>query len=119
VQLAIDQAIPCGLLANELITNALKHAFPDGRSGELRIALQPIADGQEIRLSVADNGVGLPPDFALGHLTSLGLPVALGLARQLGGQLKIGAGPGTMFELTFPSHHAGPHRNDHATPFIL
>jgi two-component sensor histidine kinase len=85
----------------------------------LRIALQPLAGSREIRLSVADNGVGLPPDFSLEHLTSLGLPVALGLARQLGGKLEIGAGPDTMFELTFTSYHAGLPRNDRVSPLIL
>ena len=105
VQLAIDQAIPCGLLVNELVTNALKHAFPEERAGELRITLQPVADGQMLRLCVADNGVGLPPDFSLEHHSSTGLQVASGLAGQLGGILQIGAGTGTLFELAFPFHH--------------
>ncbi|MEI6653991.1 MAG: sensor histidine kinase, partial [Verrucomicrobiota bacterium] len=101
VSLDIDQAIPCGLLVNELVSNALEHAFPPGRHGELWVELRAVADGQGCRLRVADNGAGLPPDFALDHLTSLGLKLARDLARQLGGQLEIGPGPGAVFEVEF------------------
>jgi two-component sensor histidine kinase len=101
VRLNIDKVIPCGLLVNELITNALKHAFPDGRSGELRVELQELENGQGCRLRVADDGVGLPPDFDLKQVPSLGLRLATDLARQLGGGLKIGAGPGAVFEVEF------------------
>jgi two-component sensor histidine kinase len=104
VHMGVDQAIPCGLLANELITNALKHAFPQGRGGNLRIALQHADGGQMMRLCVADDGVGLPPGFSLEHLTSLGLQVTSDLARQLGGVLEIEAGPGTRVGLVFPLH---------------
>ena len=101
VRLDIDKAIPCGLLVNELVTNALKHAFPDGRCGELRVELQELENGQGCRLRVADNGVGLPPDFDLKQVPSLGLKLVTDLARQLGGQLEIGTGPGAVFEIEF------------------
>jgi PAS domain S-box-containing protein len=104
VRLNIDKVIPCGLLVNELITNALKHAFPDGRSGELRVELQELADGRGCRLRVADNGVGLPPDFDLKQAPSLGLKLVADLARQLGGQLEIGTGPGAVFEIEFTAN---------------
>jgi two-component sensor histidine kinase len=101
VCLQIDQAIPCGLLVNELVSNALKHAFPAGRRGELRIELATLAEGAGWRLRVADDGVGLPPGFDLQDLTSLGLKLVSDLARQLGARLEIGAGPGAVFEIEF------------------
>ncbi len=105
VELEIDQAIPCGLLVNELVANALKHAFPEGsRTGELRVELRPVEGGQGWRLRVADNGVGLPEDFALtslSHLSSLGLQLVTDLTRQIGGKLEIGSGPGAVFEVVF------------------
>ena len=99
--LEIDKAIPCGLLVNELVTNVLKHAYPDGRSGVLRVELQALEGGPVWRLRVADDGVGLPPEFDLAQLTSLGLKVVGDLARQLGGRLEICAGPGAVFEVDF------------------
>ena len=101
VHLNIDQAIPCGLLVNELVSNAFKHAFPQDRSGELRVELQAPTNGRGCCLRVADNGVGFPPDFDLKHLTSLGLKLVTDLVRQIGGQLEIGPGPGAAFEIEF------------------
>ncbi|MEI6673837.1 MAG: histidine kinase dimerization/phosphoacceptor domain -containing protein [Verrucomicrobiota bacterium] len=99
VCLEIDKAIPFGLLVNELVSNALKHAFPNGRSGELRVELQSLAEAPGWRLRVADNGIGLPPDFDLQQTPSLGLKLVSDLTRQLGGKLKIGSGPETVFEI--------------------
>jgi two-component sensor histidine kinase len=116
VHLGLDQAIPCGLLVNELVSNCLKHAFPDGRAGEVRVELQPVAGGPAVRLRVADNGVGLPAGFDLKRLTSLGLQLAPDLARQMGGKLEIGPGPGAVFEVTFTPEsdpvptRPGPHK---------
>jgi two-component sensor histidine kinase len=104
LQLATEQAVPCGMLANELVSNAFKHAFPKG-CGELRVTLQPAADGRMVRLCVADNGVGLPPGFSLEDDASMGLQVASGLTHQLGGTLEIGTGVGTRFEIFFPIRH--------------
>jgi two-component sensor histidine kinase len=101
IRLEIDRAIPCGLLVNELVSNAFKHAFPGGRSGEVRVELHALTDGTGWQLRVADNGVGLPPGFALDDLTSLGLKLVSDLTRQLGARLEIGAGPGTVFEVEF------------------
>ena len=102
VRLGIEQAIPCGLMVNELLSNCFKHAFPDGRAGEVQVQLQAVADGSELRLRVVDDGVGLPVDFDLNRLTSLGLHLASDLARQIGGVLVPGsAGPGTVFEVVF------------------
>ena len=101
VSLSIDQAIPCGLIVNELVSNSLKHAFPGGRGGEVRVVLQPLADGPGWRLSVADDGVGLPPGFDLQHLTSLGMKLCADLSRQLGVRIEIGAGPGSEFAMEY------------------
>ena len=99
VRVEIEQAIPCGLLVNELVSNAFKHAFPHGRRGVLRVELEALADGPGWRLRVADNGVGLPPDFDLTNLTSLGLKLVSDLTHQLGGRLEVGRGPGAVFEV--------------------
>ena len=103
VSLALDQAVPCGLLVNELVSNCLKHAFPDGRTGEVRIDLQLVDGGQKIRLRVSDTGVGLPTDFEEKRTKSLGLQLVSDLIKQLNGQIEIGGGPGTgaVFEVTF------------------
>ncbi len=101
VRLGIDQAIPCGLLVNELVSNCLKHAFPEGRTGEVRVELQPVPDSPALRLRVADNGVGLPAGFDLKSLKSLGLELVSTLTRQLQGRLEIGPGPGAEFKVVF------------------
>jgi PAS domain S-box-containing protein len=101
IQVGIDQAIPCGLLVNELVTNALKHAFPDGRAGLIQIELQPVGDGPELRLRVSDDGVGLPENIEERRKSSLGLLLVSDLARQLGGSLAITSHTGAIFEVTF------------------
>jgi PAS domain S-box-containing protein len=101
VYLEIDQALPCGLLVNELVSNALKHAFPEGRTGEVRLELRPVDDGRQIHLRVSDNGVGLPADFDMQRLSSLGLELASDLATQIKGRLEIGPGPGATFDVVF------------------
>ncbi len=100
VEVEIDQAIPCGLIVNELLTNSLKHGFVEGRSGEVRVSLRPQGD-TSVRLEVSDTGVGLPADFETRLLKSLGMQLITDLARQLGGRPDVGAGPGAMFTMTF------------------
>ncbi len=89
VQIGMDQAIPCGLLVNELISNCLKHGFPTGSTGQVSIDLRPLALQQQWCLRVCDNGVGLPHDFEDRRERSLGLQLAADLARQIGGALDI------------------------------
>ena len=101
VHLAIAQAIPFGLLVNELVSNALKHAFPPGRTGEVRVALHPEEGGRQVHLRVSDDGVGLPVGFDLKQVNSLGLKLAADLAGQLRGGLEIGPGPGATFAVVF------------------
>jgi two-component sensor histidine kinase len=84
VFLDIERAIPCGLILNEILPNALRHAFPDGRSGEITVALRQ--EVERIVLCVRDTGVGVPADLDLRQTDSLGLqPVGI-LTEQLGGR---------------------------------
>jgi two-component sensor histidine kinase len=96
----IDTAIPCGLIINELVTNALKHAFPAGRKGEIRISLHSVADGQW-ELVVADDGVGLPKDMDVRHKESLGLGIVRALAKQLQGEIESNVLNGAEFRIRF------------------
>jgi two-component sensor histidine kinase len=110
VFLEIDQAIPCGLIVNELLTNSLKHAFAEGTAGEvaMSLALNPRGEAQ---ITVADTGVGLPIDFDTKRVRSLGLVLVTDLVRQIGGSLAIGPGPGASFGVTFTpvvTHLPGP-----------
>jgi two-component sensor histidine kinase len=108
VGLDLNQAVPCGLLINELVSNCLKHAFPDGRAGEVRVELQSVDGGPAVRLRVADNGVGLPADFDLQQLQSLGLQLVSDLVGQIQGRLEIGRGPGAVFDVVFTPRTAHP-----------
>jgi len=100
IALGIDTAIPCGLIINELVSNALKHAFPDGRSGVIRVSLHPTADGR-YRMVVADDGVGLPVAIDPRKTTTLGLQLVMTLTDQLNGELEAKRGHGTEFIITF------------------
>jgi PAS domain S-box-containing protein len=104
----IERAIPCGLIVNELVTNAFKHAFPGARTGEIRIELRACDGGLE--LMVADNGAGLPAEFEIGKVRSLGLQLVPLLAEQLGGRFTIGSDAGVRFTLWFPG--ASPQRSE-------
>ena len=101
VFLGIDAAVPCGLMLNELISNALKHAFPNGRSGQLWVELHQDSDRQ-VRLIVRDNGTGLPPGFDIFETDSLGMQLVGTLVDQLNGTLEIHSEGGTEFIITFP-----------------
>ncbi len=99
--LGMDQAVCCGLLVNELLSNCLKHAFPAGRAGEIRVELQPVNGGPQLRLCVSDTGVGLPEDFDVRRTQSLGLQLVSDLALQLRSQLEISPGDGATFTVLF------------------
>jgi two-component sensor histidine kinase len=103
VGLPVDKAIPCGLILNELITNALKHAFPDDRTGRIRVGLAN-SGGREVSLSVADDGVGLPEGFDLHSPGSLGMQLIVTLTEQLGGTIQASTDRGTRFEIRFPKN---------------
>lgn len=89
VQVGMDQAISCGLLTNELISNSLKHGFPTGATGIVRIDLQRLGSANQWQLRVSDDGVGLPENFEEKRHGSLGLQLVEDLVRQIGGELKI------------------------------
>ena len=99
VSLGVDSAVLCGLIVNELISNSLKHAFPPGNDGEIRIELQCDED-QNYILTVGDNGIGLPGAESEAS-RSLGLELVSLLAGQLGGVVDVLNGNGTTFRVTF------------------
>ena len=100
VRVGIDSAIPCGMILNELISNSMKHAFPEG-SGKIMIAFEQEAVGYE--LTVSDNGKGLPEDFAIEGQDSLGLTLIGLLVKQLDGEMAIDRSSGTRFTIRFPA----------------
>ncbi|RVU13962.1 sensor histidine kinase [Methylobacterium oryzihabitans] len=101
--LAADTAIPLGLYVNELVTNAIKYAYPSG-GGPVRVEAEQGPDGA-LRLVVADDGVGMPAGFDIATFASksLGMRVVTRLARQLGGHLAVPAGRGATFVLDLPA----------------
>jgi PAS domain S-box-containing protein len=100
VPVGIDTAIPCGLIVNELITNALKHAFPDARNGTVRIRFSRV-QGADVALTIHDDGIGFPEHFDLSASPSLGLKLVQALVKQIGGTLQIRRDHGTEFTITF------------------
>jgi two-component sensor histidine kinase len=105
VQLPVDAAIPCGLIVNELVTNALKYAFPDGRAGKVQISLKR-GEGDRVELSVADDGVGLPAGLDPRHSTSLGLDLVFTFAQQLEAEVEVQRSGGTAFFFRFATSGA-------------
>jgi PAS domain S-box-containing protein len=99
-KLTLAQAIPCGLIVNELLTNSLKHAFSDKESGEVQVTLH--GENGQCTLTVADNGVGLPPGLNIDNTPSLGLRLVSVLANQLQGELRVHRECGTKFVIVFP-----------------
>jgi two-component sensor histidine kinase len=102
--LSIDQAIPAGLILNELVSNALKHGVGDREDGHLWIDLR--REGEEISVAVRDDGPGLPAGLAYATGLSLGMQLIQMLTDQLGGTLRLLPGPGAEFALRFP-HRSG------------
>ncbi|CAG1000852.1 putative sensor histidine kinase pdtaS [Methanosarcinales archaeon] len=103
IALGIDSSIPCGLIINELITNSLKHAFPDRRNGEIKIVLTNINGHEyEYELIVSDNGIGLPEDIDFRKTETLGLHLVSMLAEdQLSGTIDLYQNNGTEFKIRF------------------
>jgi two-component sensor histidine kinase len=97
--LNLDTSIPLGLIVNELVSNSLKHAFPNGRNGTVSIQLQ--SQGEKNILTVSDDGIGLPSDFDIANTDSLGLHIVQTLTLQLRGTLDIKKSPGAQFKITF------------------
>ena len=100
VLLDINSAIPCGMILNELISNALKYAFPKGRTGVIRIELKRRADGA-IEIRIADDGVGFPEELDFRKTETFGLQVVNLLVSQLDATLELDRSNGTAFTISF------------------
>jgi two-component sensor histidine kinase len=97
IHLNFEHAIPFGLLANELLSNCVKHGFPEGRKGTISVSAHRA--GKAVRVVIQDNGIGLPANFDVASLKSMGLKLAQSLAHQLGGTLQFTSRRGCHVEL--------------------
>jgi len=104
VSVPLDVATPCALILNELVSNAIEHGFPEGRSGEIQVmARQLTGDRPAIHMSVRDDGVGLPAEFDLRRVQSLGLQIIRNLVeQQLEGSVEVLTAPSTEFRIEIP-----------------
>ncbi len=108
IALDIDQAIPCGLIVNELCSNALKHAFVDRPAGAITVSLHRSGENM-VYMAVRDDGVGLPAELDVYRETSIGMTLVTSLVDQIGGSLTVDRVGGTAFEITFrPQSHPVP-----------
>jgi len=104
ISLDIDTAVPCGLIINEVVSNSLKHAFNDGRKGEILIKFSHLNEA-EYRLVIADNGVGLAPGFKLEESDSLGIQLIHALTDQIDGRLSVDSSNGVKYTIDFKTIH--------------
>lgn len=102
VQLDLDRAVSCGLIINELLSNALKHAFGQQAGGRVQVGLRVVDEGW-CELRVGDDGQGLPPGLEVSRAATLGLQLVDDLVAQLRGTLAVQGAPGTLFRIRFPS----------------
>ena len=100
VVLDVNKGIPCGLIINELVSNALRHAFPDGRQGIIEVRMQSDSSGG-ILLIVSDNGAGFPEYIDFRNTKSLGMQLVTSLVSQLDGTIELGKSEGTAFTINF------------------
>jgi PAS domain S-box-containing protein len=119
--LTIETAVPCGLIVNELLSNCLKHAFPEKRAGEIRIRVVEDAASSSLVLAVSDTGVGLPPGLDITRTETLGLQLVRTLTRQIAGRLEVHTNGRTEFSVRFrhlpepeATLPANPHEQNHA-----
>jgi PAS domain S-box-containing protein len=101
IKMPINKAIPCGLIINELTTNAFKYAFLGDRAGEMRIEFS-IKDDKSCQLLISDSGLGLPPDLDTQNTKTFGFKLVTLLIKQLKGSFEIDRSGGTTFKITFP-----------------
>jgi two-component sensor histidine kinase len=97
--LNIETAIPCGLIISELISNSLKYAFPNDMNGEIIVSLKSEKD--TYKLSISDNGIGLPEDINFNNIRTLGLLLVNSLTEQIDGEVTIYRNHGTRYEISF------------------
>jgi two-component sensor histidine kinase len=98
-------AVLCGLILNELVANALRHAFPGHQKGEIKIQAHA-RDEKAVIMSVGDNGVGMPQEFDLGQVHSLGIQLVRQLTRQLKGTMSVSSRNGAVVRIEFPFHES-------------
>lgn len=98
ILLDVEQAVSLGLIVNELVSNALKYAFPPQTGGQIRVAVRPAGD--RLVLTISDTGVGLPPEIDMWRTETLGLRLVTMLTRQLGGTIQLNTSRGTTFTLS-------------------
>lgn len=101
VRLGINTAVPCGLIVNELLSNAFTHAFPGRKDGFIRVRLRRVSEGK-LALSVEDDGIGFPEGKTLHDLTSMGMTVVTSLVDQISGTIELQKVAGTKFVIEFP-----------------
>jgi two-component sensor histidine kinase len=97
---AVDIAVPCGLIVNELASNSLKYGFPDGRAGEIQVTFKK-GPGGCVTMLFQDNGVGFPKHVSLLNTRTLGLRLVRTLAQQLGGQAELKNRNGAQVKIEF------------------
>lgn len=118
VDVGLDLAVPLGLLLNELVSNSLKHAFPDGRRGTIRVSVAPEggegSDARTLRLTVRDDGIGLPPDADGTSPQTLGLRLVSALSEQLHARLVLENRGGACITLVFDVGRNGKRGADQA-----
>ena len=102
VMLGLDEAIPCGLIINELVSNSLKYAFRKEAPGLIRIELGLEPETDQVRLVVSDDGIGFPPGLDFRCTSSLGLQLVTTLSEQIGGAIELDRRNGTTFVVRFP-----------------
>lgn len=106
--LGAAEALPLALISSELLSNALSHAFPDNRAGEIAVRLRYVAPGlqkdqkQICELTIADDGIGLPPDLHVSEAESIGFYTVRLLTEQLNGTLEVNGSEGTSICVSFP-----------------
>lgn len=115
VELGIDTAVPLGLICNELISNAYKHAFAGGVHGEIAVFLEACDDGR-LGLTVSDNGCGLPADFRIEYCDSLGMRLVHSLSEQIDGELTIANEDGARFTIRLLPLEANLVRDEFSSP---
>ena len=101
ITLDVNVGIPCGLIMNELVSNCLKYAFPEGRKGMIKLGIKKDTEGNNV-LTVADNGVGFPDTVDFHNTTTLGLKLVNVLSGQIHGKIELSRVEGTAFRITFP-----------------
>ena len=100
ILLDVDKAVPFALIVNELLTNSLKHAFPNKKKGEIQIKLQSIGR-EKSEFVVSDNGIGFPEDLDFRNVDSLGMKLVNALVEQIDGNIELHNDEGTSFKITF------------------